>query len=153
MRHPLSPLTYLTRNPSKVLPMGFVIVLCVFLIAAVASIANSIDLTVRTIYRYTEFFTYVIPQRSTQSVPMDQRAVVEMQPEIDRIIEGGVFFVNIKTVVGRLPFVVIGSSPEERDYLLKRIGATLAEGRMPADGKPEVVVSLPILENLSLIHI
>ncbi|MEY3764955.1 MAG: hypothetical protein RLZ42_1615, partial [Armatimonadota bacterium] len=101
MRHPLSPLTYLTRNPSKVLPMGFVIVLCVFLIAAVASIANSIDLTVRTIYRYTEFFTYVIPQRSTQSVPMDQRAVLEMQPEIDRIIEGGVFFVNIKTVVGR----------------------------------------------------
>ncbi|MFM2222162.1 MAG: hypothetical protein RLZZ78_419 [Armatimonadota bacterium] len=150
MRHPLSPLTYLTRNPSKVLPMGFVIVLCVFLIAAVASIANSIDLTVRTIYRYTEFFTYVIPQRSTQSVPMDQRAVVEMQPEIDRIIEGGVFFVNIKTVVGRLPFVVIGSSPEERDYLLKRIGATLAEGRMPADGKPEVVVSMPILENRGL---
>ena len=150
MRHPLSPFTYLTRNPSKVLPMGFVIVLCVFLIAAVASIANSIDLTVRTIYRYTEFFTYVIPQRSTQSVPMDQRAVLEMQPEIDRIIEGGVFFVNIKTVVGRLPFVVIGSTPEERDYLLKRIRATLVEGRMPEEGKPEVVVSQPILENRNL---
>jgi len=150
MRHPLSPLTYLTRNPSKVLPMGFVIVLCVFLIAAVASIANSIDLTVRTIYRYTEFFTYVIPQRSTQSVPMDQRAVLELQPEIERIIEGGVFFVNIKTVVGRLPFVVIGSNPEERDYLLKRIGATLESGRMPGDGKAEVVVSKPILENRGL---
>ena len=150
MRHPLSPLTYLTRNPSKVLPMGFVIVLCVFLIAAVASIANSIDLTVRTIYRYTEFFTYVIPQRSTQSVPMDQRAVLELQPEIERIIEGGVFFVNIKTVVGRLPFVVIGSNPEERDYLLKRIGATLESGRMPDDGKAEVVVSKPILENRGL---
>jgi len=150
MRHPLSPITYLTRNPSKVLPMGFVIVLCVFLIAAVASIANSIDLTVRTIYRYTEFFTYVIPQRSTQSVPMDQRAMLEMQPEIDRIIEGGVFFVNIKTVVGRLPFVVIGSTQEERDYLLKRIGAKLTEGRMPQEGKPEVVVSLPILENRGL---
>lgn len=150
MRHPLSPITYLSRNPSKVLPMGFVIVLCVFLIAAVASIANSIDLTVRTIYRYTEFFTYVIPQRSTQSVPMDQRAVVELQPEIDRIIEGGVFFVNIKTVVGRLPFVVIGSTPDERIYLLKRIGATLADGRMPAEGKPEVVVSTPILENRGL---
>lgn len=150
MRHPLSPLTYLTRNPSKVLPMGFVIVLCVFLIAAVASIANSIDLTVRTIYRYTEFFTYVIPQRSTQSVPMDQRAVLELQPEIERIIEGGVFFVNIKTVVGRLPFVVIGSNEEERDYLLKRIGATLESGRMPGDGKAEVVVSKPILENRGL---
>lgn len=150
MRHPLSPLTYLTRNPSKVLPMGFVIVLCVFLIAAVASIANSIDLTVRTIYRYTEFFTYVIPQRSTQSVPMDQRAMLEMQPEIDRIIEGGVFFVNIKTVVGRLPFVVIGSTQEERDYLLKRIGAKLTEGRMPLEGKAEVVVSQPILENRAL---
>lgn len=130
--------------------MGFVIVLCVFLIAAVASIANSIDLTVRTIYRYTEFFTYVIPQRSTQSVPMDQRAAIEFQPEVDRIIEGGVFFVNIKTVVGRLPFVVIGSTPDERDYLLKRIGATLSEGRMPADGKAEVVVSQPILENRGL---
>lgn len=147
---PLSPLTYLRRNPSKVLPMGFVIILSVFLIAAVASIANSIDLTVRTIYRYTEFFTYVIPQRTTLDVPIDQRAVIAIQPEIDKVIEGGVFFINIKTIVGRLPFVVIGSSAGERAYLLNRIGATLIEGRMPKEGAPEIVASQPILENRRL---
>ena len=57
---------------------------------------------------------------------------------------------NRKTVVGRLPVVGIGSNPEERDYLLKRIGATLESGRMPGDGKAEVVVSKPILENRGL---
>jgi hypothetical protein len=37
--------------------MGFVIVLSVFLIASVATMVNSIDLTITTIYGYTKAFT------------------------------------------------------------------------------------------------
>lgn len=130
--------------------MAGVIVLSVFLIAGVAAIARSIDLTVRTIYRYTEFFTYVIPQRQFREVPEDQVAIVRADPRVDRIIEGGIFMMNIKTVIGRLPFVVLGTTEEERGYLLDRIGSGLIDGRMPAEGMPEAIVSEPIAENRKL---
>ena len=150
MSDPLSPLLYFRRNPSRALPMGGVIVLSVFLIASVAILANSIDLTVRTIYRYTEFFTYVIPQRQNRSVPEDQKALVAKDPRIERVIDGGIFFANIKTVMGRLPFVVLGVEDEDRDYLMKRMGTQLIAGRMPEEGMPEAVLSEPLAENKKL---
>ncbi len=130
--------------------MGFVIVLSVFLIAAVATLASAIDLTVRTIYRYTEFFTYTIPQRTTLSVPDDQIRILRADPRIDRVVEGAIFFTNIRTVMGRLPFVVLGVSSEDRNYLMQRMGTTLVLGRLPAEGMPEAVLSEPMVENKRL---
>jgi ABC-type lipoprotein release transport system permease subunit len=147
LRNPLSAITYFRRNPGKVLPMGFVIVLSVFLIASVATIVNSIDLTILTIYGYTRHYTYAIPQRVTQRVPDDQVAIIRKDPRIDRVMEASVFFTNIKTVMGRLPFVVLGVSSEDRDYLLERVGTRLLEGRLPAEGMPEAVLSEPLARN------
>lgn len=130
--------------------MGGVIVLSVFLIAGVAILANSIDLTVRTIYRYTEFFTYVIPQRQNRGVPDDQKAIVAADPRVERVIDGGIFFANIKTVMGRLPFVVLGVESDDRDYLMKRMGTQLIAGRMPEEGMPEAILSEPLAENKNL---
>lgn len=130
--------------------MAGVVVLSVFLIAGVVAIANSIDLTVRTIYRYTEFFTYLVPQRQFRAVPDSQRAIVAKDPRVDRVIDGSIFMMNIKTVIGRLPFVVLGATEEDRDYLLQRIGSGLIDGRMPAEGMPEAVVSEPVAKNRGL---
>jgi hypothetical protein len=150
VRHPLSALVYFRRNPGKVLPMGFVIVLSVFLIASVATIVNSIDLTILTIYGYTRHYTYVIPQRVTLDVPEDQAAIVRKDPRTDRVMEGSVLFTNIKTVMGRFPFVVLGLDEENRDYLLRRVGTRLVAGRMPAEGMPEAVLSEPLVRNKKL---
>ena len=65
---PLNPITYFRRNLGRTLPLAFVIVLSVFLIASVVTIVNSIDLTVLTIYNYTKVFTPVIP-RIAAAVP------------------------------------------------------------------------------------
>ncbi|MBC8102358.1 MAG: ABC transporter permease [Cytophagales bacterium] len=148
MRNPLSAFTYFQRNPGKVLPMGFVIVLSVFLIASVATMVNSIDLTITTIYGYTKHYTYAIPQRVTQRVPEDQIAIIRKDPRTDRVMEASIFFTNIKTVFGRFPFVVLGVTPENRDYLMKRVGTELLPGgRLPADGMPEAVLSEPLAAN------
>lgn len=147
MRNPLSAITYFQRNPGKTVPMVFVIVLSVFLIASIATMVNSIDLTIRTIYAYTRHFTYAIPQRVSLRVPDDQVAVIREDPRVDRVMEGSIFFTNIKTVMGRFPFVVLGVSDENRAYLMERIGTSLVEGRMPAEGMPEAVLSQPIVEN------
>lgn len=147
MRNPLSPVTYFQRNPGKVLPMGFVIVLCVFLIASIATMVNSIDLTILTIYGYTRSFTYAIPQRVSLRIPDDQVKVMRNDPRIDRVFEGSVFFTNIKTVMGRFPFVVLGITADNRDYLLNRIGTGLQSGRLPAEGMPEAALSEPLAQN------
>lgn len=150
MRNPLSAWTYFVRNPGRALPMGFVIVLCVFLIACISSMANAIDRTILTIYGYTNHFTYVIPQRVTLRVPPDQLAIVRRDPRVDRVMEASLFFTNIKTVMGQLPFVVLGLGQSDRSYLLGRVGATLKEGRMPAEGMPEAVLSEPIARNKNI---
>jgi ABC-type antimicrobial peptide transport system permease subunit len=49
--------------------------------------------------------------------------------------------------MGRFPFVVLGVTPENREYLMGRIGTKLIEGRMPAEGMPEAVLSEPIANN------
>jgi ABC-type antimicrobial peptide transport system permease subunit len=148
LRNPLSAFTYFQRNPSKVLPMGFVIVLSVFLIASVATMVNSIDLTITTIYGYTKHYTYAIPQRVTQYVPKDQIAIIQSDPRTDRVMEASIFFTNIKTVFGRFPFVVLGVTDDNRDYLMKRVGTELLPGgRLPAEGMPEAVISEPLAKN------
>lgn len=147
MRNPLSPLVYFSRNPGRAFPMGFVIVLCVFLIACIASMANSIDRTILTIYGYTRHFTYVVPQRVSLRVPEDQKAVIKADPRVDRVMEASLFFTNIKTVIGQLPFVVLGLNPEDRAYLIGRVGTGVLQGRMPAEGMPEAVLSEPLARN------
>ncbi len=127
--------------------MGFVIVLSVFLIATIASLANSIDRTILTIYGYTQYYTYVIPQRVTQRVPEDQKAIIRADKRVDRVMEASLFFTNIKTVIGSLPFVILGLDPDNRAYLLKRIQTTIVQGRLPAEGMPEAALSEPLAKN------
>ena len=150
MNSPLSPLVYFRRNTSRALPMGLVIVLAVFLIAGVTVLANAIDLTVRTIYRYTEYFTYVLPQQRFREVPEAQRLIVQSDPRVERTMEGAFFLCNIKTVMGRLPFVVLGVPEDDRDYLMQRMETPLIAGRLPAEGMPEAVLSEPMVENKKL---
>ena len=58
----LSPLTYFRRNLGKTLPMAFVIVLSVTLVASVTTIIRSIDLTVFTLYGYNRYLTGLTPR-------------------------------------------------------------------------------------------
>ena len=126
------------------------IVLSVFLIAAVVTIVNSIDLTVLTIYNYTKVFTPVIPRSLALHVDPAIQAAIRKRPEVDRSIETSGFFFNVNTVFGSVPFVCFSVTDEQRDYLLRRAGDSLAEGRMPAPGAPEAVISEGLAHNKKL---
>ena len=121
-----------------------------FLIASIVTIVDSIDLTVLTIYGYTRAFTPVIPRAGRLRVDPQLQDQIRKMPQTDKIIEAGGFFFNINTVFGRLPFVCFGVNPAQRDYLIGRAGDKLAEGRMPAEGQPEAVVSEGIVRNRRL---
>lgn len=132
------------------MPLGFVIVLSVFLIASVVTIVNSIDLTVLTIYGYTRYFNPVIPKSGRLMVDAGSLDRIERTPGHSRTIDSSGFFININTVFGRLPFVCLGVSDTDRDYLIARVGDSLSEGRWPAMGMPEAVVSEGIVRNRRL---
>lgn len=121
-----------------------------FLIASVVTIVDSIDLTVLTIYSYTKAFTPVIPRAGRLRVDKEIVAKVAKLPQTDRMIETSGFFFNVNTVFGRLPFVCFGVPPGDRDYLIARAGDKLTEGRMPAPGAAEAVVSEGIVRNRKL---
>ncbi len=151
----LSPITYFRRNLGRTLPLAFVIVLSVFLIASVVTVVNSIDLTVLTIYNYTKVFTPVLPRigaaqfgENVLRVPPGVQAQIRKTPGVDRMIETSGFFFNINTVFGPFPFVCFGVKDGDRDYLMKRAGDTLVPGgRMPAPGKAEAVISEGLAHN------
>jgi len=146
-----SPITYFRRNLGRTVPLGFVIILSVFLIASVVTIVDSIDLTVRTIYNYTKAFTPVIPRSGQLRVSKDIQAQIRQSPSVDRMIETGGFFFNVNTVFGPLPFVCFGVPDEQRDYLMQRTGDSLEPGgRMPSPGLAEAVVSEGIARNKKL---
>ncbi len=121
-----------------------------FLIASVVTIVNSIDLTVLTIYNYTKAFTPVIPKFLRLHVPEDVQAKIRPRPEVDRVIETSGFFFNVNTVFGEIPFVCFGLDANDRDYLMQRAHVRLAEGRMPAPGLPEAVISEGLARNKNL---
>jgi hypothetical protein len=147
---PLSPITYFRRNLGRTLPLGFVIVLSVLLIASVVTIVNSIDLTVLTIYGYTRYFDPVIPRGGHMRVDSNSIRTIDHTPGLGRKIDASGFFFNINTVFGRLPFVCLGVTDADRDYLIGRSGDSLAEGRMPLPGQPEAVVDEGIVRNRRL---
>ena len=144
----MNPITYFRRNLGRTLPLAFVIVLSVFLIASVVTIVNSIDLTVLTIYNYTKVFTPVLPRAIQPRVPAEVQAQIRKTPGVDRMIETSGFFFNINTVFGKLPFVCFGVTDDNRAYLMKRAGVSLEPGgRLPESGKAEAVISEGLARN------
>lgn len=148
--HPLSAATYCRRNVGRLAPMALVIVLSVFLVAAVVTIVNSVDLTVTTIYNYTKIATIVIPQRTGFEVDDKNRAIVQAEPGVERVIESSGFFMNLNTVFGGTPFIAFAIPVEDRDYLLRKSGDWLAQGRLPIPGEAEAVLSDGLVRNKKL---
>lgn len=148
--NPLSPLTYCRRNLPRIVPMSIVIVLSVFLIAAVVTIVNSVDLTVTTIYNYTRIVTPIIPQHSALSVDPHDESLVKHAAGVGRAIDTSGFFMNINTVFGQVPFICFGLSAPDRNYVLGLSHDHLSAGRWPQDGKPEAVISEGLVRNKKL---
>ena len=145
----LSPLTYFRRNLGKTLPMAFVIVLSVTMVASVVTIIRSIDLTVFTLYGYNRFLTGMTP-RNALVIDDKQVAKVRNLPELGVMVPTHSYTVLVKTIFGKMPFPLFGLDESGRKLLLERCNVRLAKGRLPQDGEPEAVVSDDVARNLGL---
>ncbi len=147
--HPLSPTIFLRRNAGKTLPLIAVISLAVMLVQSIIALINSIPLSIQTIYRYTDRFLGVSPRLDPTLTPVFVKELTTKPPvEIERVILCRGSGAQVKSIVGKWPFAVMGFEKDDLEYYLRREDYTGITGRRPVDGKPEMMVSTPVAKNL-----
>ncbi len=137
---PLSPLTYYRRNIWRVLPVGGAIIISVFLIAAIVTLLNSVDDTIRVHYGSLSRFSILSPGVE-RDVPPSVLQKVQSFPEAGRVVVAIPYFVFPKTVFGDMPVPVYGLAQNDMAQFVKITGNRLAEGRLPRLNEPEVAFS------------
>ncbi len=151
MRNPLAPTTFLIRNAGKSIPLIVVVMLAVLLVMGLVSMMNSIPLSIRTIYSYGRYAVAVSPRGDPGMTPKIVEKIQTKCPHpIERIVLCRASGTQVRSIVGKWPFVVLGMQPADWDYYLKKLGSTGIEGRMPDPAKPEAIISRPVAENLDL---
>lgn len=149
MHSALSPFTYFRRNLGKSLPMTFVIMLSMTLVATVVTIIRSIDLTVYTLYGYNRYLTGITPRNSLAIEP-EQLAKIKKLPELGHLYPTHSYSVLVKTIFGKMVFPLFGMEPAGRQEMLDRCGVRLVQGRLPIEGTAEAVISDDVARDLGL---
>lgn len=151
VRRPLAPSTYLLRNARRTVPLTAVILLAVLLIAGIVSMIDSIPLSIRTIYRYSQHSLGITPRGDPSLTEQIRKEILSESPvPIKRIVVCRAAGSQVQSIVGKWPFVVLGLKPDDLRFMLSELGTTRVEGRLPRVGEPEVVVSEPVARNLRL---
>ncbi|RMG25343.1 MAG: ABC transporter permease [Armatimonadetes bacterium] len=150
MAHPLAPYIFLLRNPARSVPITIVIALAVLLICGIVALVHSIPLSVREIYGYSRNFSAALPRSDPSYLPTLEAQLSESPVPIERVLKIRVAFFNVRSIVGKLPFVLHGLKPEDAAFLRQRMGLSQLTGRLPAVGAPEAVITRPIAVNLGL---
>lgn len=150
-RKPLAPTTYLLRNVGRTVPLTLVIMMAVLLIAGIVSMIDSIPLSIRTIYRYSERSLGVSPRGDPALTSQIRKVIEEGSPvPIERIVVCRAAGGQVESIVGKWPFIVLGLKPDDLQYMLKEMDTTRLEGRVPKVGAPEAVISEPVARNRGL---
>ncbi|MBX3117899.1 MAG: ABC transporter permease [Fimbriimonadaceae bacterium] len=128
-----------------------VIVLAVMLISGIVSMMNSIPYSIRTIYSYSKSMVGVSPRGDVAATPVIEETLKKESPyELDRVFTCRVTGAVVNSIVGKWPFVVLGMAPDDAKYYLDRLNVQSLQGRMPAPGAPEVLISEPVARNLKI---
>ncbi|RYG63686.1 ABC transporter permease [bacterium] len=146
---PLSPLTYYRRNVWRVLPIAGAIIISVFLIAAIVTLLNSVDDTIRTHYGSVSHFSVIAPQYERDVQP-EVLAKAKTFPESKRLLVAIPYFVLIKTVFGEMPVPIYGLDQGDMKSFAVVTGNRLVQGRYPNLNEPEIAFSRSWANNLHL---
>lgn len=147
--NPLRPSVYLRRNLGKTGPLTGVIVLAVMLIAGIVSLINSIPLSIKTIYAYSQNYVGVTPRGNALLTPFLKATFEKESPvPLGRLMLVRGSEIEVKSIVGNWPFVVLALEQEDMRFYLERMGGGQIQGRLPKPGEAAVVISEPLARNL-----
>lgn len=148
---PLAPTTYLFRNASKTIPLTAVILLAVMLVAGIISMIDSIPYSIRTMYSYSRTMLGISPRGDVEkTAQIADRLKAESPVPLERVVLCRASGAQVRSIVGKWPFVVLGLAPDDMRYILRKYRSRGIEGRLPEPGKPEAIISRPVARNLGL---
>jgi ABC-type lipoprotein release transport system permease subunit len=148
---PLAPSTYLLRNLGKTIPLTSVIMLAVMLVSSIISMIDSIPYSIRVIYSYSKEMMGITPRGDTTKTGKLLQEIRTKSPvPLDRIMTCRASSSQVKSIVGKWPFIMIGLSQDDLMYYLQRQHSSGITGRLPKPGAPEAIVSRPVAKNLGL---
>ena len=148
---PLGAFTYIGRNGAKTAPLVAVIMLAVLLVAGIVAMMDSIPYSIKVIYSYSATALGITPRGDPELTPKFEHIIrTECPYPIQRIVTCRAAGAQVKSIVGKWPFVVLGLSQEDMRYYLHRLGAEDINGRLPEPGAAEVVISEPVARNRNL---
>lgn len=147
---PLSPITYYRRNIWRVLPVGGAIIISVFLIAAIVTLLNSVDDSIRTHYGSMSKFSILSPQYE-RDVPAPILARAAQFPERERTIAAIPYFMFVKTVFGDMPVPIYGLDQKDMEKFASVTDNKFEKGgRLPRLNEPEIALSRAWANNFHL---
>jgi ABC-type lipoprotein release transport system permease subunit len=128
-----------------------VILLAVMLVAGIVSMIDSIPYSIRTMYSYSKRMLGISP-RGDPSMTAQIVAKIEREAPVqpERIVYCRASGAQVRSIVGKWPFVVLGLTREDMLYVLDRLGSKGIVGRLPGPGEAGAVVSEPVARNLGL---
>lgn len=151
LARPLVASTFLLRNAGKTIPLVAVIVLAVMLVSGIVAMIDSIPLSIRTIYRYSQQMVGITPRGDPAQTPVIRARVEKEAPvPLERIVVCRATGAQVRSIVGKWPFVVLGLGQDDMRYFLDRMSSRGVAGRLPEPGQPEALVSEPVARNLGL---
>lgn len=121
----------------------------VFLIAAIVTLLNSVDDSIRTNYGSVSRFSIIAPQFAAD-VPPEVLAQAARAPGLKQRVTSIPYFVLIQTVFGQMPVPIYGLEQNDMKAIAQATGNTLTQGRYPAVNEPEVALSRAWANNLHL---
>ena len=129
--------------------MGGAIVISVFLIAAIVTLLNSVDDTIKVHFGSVSRFS-ILTSQFERDVPPEVLNVAKKFPESGQIIIGMPYLVLIKTVFGEMPVPIYGLDTKDVETFTKVTGNTLVAGRYPRNNEPEIAISRAWANNFHL---
>lgn len=148
---PLAPSTYLWRNAGKTIPLTGVIMLAVMLVCGIIAMIDSIPYSIRTTYAYSKEMMGITPRGDTMQTSRLLWEIKKHSPvPIERTMIVRATSSQVKSIVGKWPFIMLGLGQRDIPYYLTRQRSLGLEGRLPHPGAPEAIVSRPVAKNLDL---
>src|SRR5687768_4802569 len=127
---PLAPSTYLLRNAGKTIPLTAVILLAVMLVAGIVSMIDSIPYSIRTMYSYSRTMLGISPRGDPEMTEQIMTKVKAESPvPLERVVLCRASGAQVKSIVGKWPFVVLGLAPNDLEYVLQKLGSKGIVGR------------------------
>jgi len=125
--------------------------LAVMLVSGVIAMIDSIPYSIRTIYSYSKEMVGITPRGDpTRTGKLLEEVKAHAPVPLERIVVCRASSSQVRSIVGKWPFIMIGLSTADMKFYLQRQGMRSLEGRLPKPGVAEAVVSKPVAKNLGL---